>query len=66
MISSKPPCEIVVDGKSTHLQTPQRALPLPAGAHTITLVNAQMHIKKTLAVDIVAKKPTKVIQDFLK
>ena len=66
MISSKPPCEIIVDGKSTHLQTPQRALPLAAGGHTIMLVNAQMHIRKTLAVDIVAKKPTKVIQDFLK
>ncbi|MBV8757623.1 MAG: hypothetical protein JO257_10120 [Deltaproteobacteria bacterium] len=66
MISSKPPCEIIVDGKSTHLQTPQRALPLSAGAHTVMLVNAQMHIKKQIAVDIVAKKPTKVIQDFLK
>lgn len=66
MISSKPPCEIIVDGKSTHLQTPQRALPLAAGGHTITLVNAQMHIKKQISVDIVAKKPTKVIQDFLR
>lgn len=66
MISSKPPCEIIVDGKSTHLQTPQRALPLAPGGHTIVLVNAQMHIRKTMAIDIVAKKPTKVIQDFLK
>ncbi|HSN29767.1 MAG TPA: hypothetical protein VLT45_25945 [Kofleriaceae bacterium] len=66
MISSKPPCEIIVDGRSTHLQTPQRALPLAAGGHTIMLVNAQMHIKKQISVDIVAKKSTKVIQDFLR
>ncbi len=66
MISSKPPCEIIVDGRSTHLQTPQRALPLAAGGHTIMLVNAQMHIKKQISVDIVSKKSTKVIQDFLR
>ena len=66
MISSKPPCEIVVDGKSTHLQTPQRSIPLSPGTHTIVLVNAQQRIHKTVAVDIVAKKPTKVIQDFTK
>lgn len=66
MISSKPPCEIVVDGKSTHLQTPQRAIPLAPGTHTVLLVNAQLKIHKTVAVDIVAKKPTKVIQDFTK
>jgi hypothetical protein len=66
MISSKPPCEIVVDGKSTHLQTPQRAIPLAPGTHTVMLVNAGLKIHKTVAVDIVAKKPTKVIQDFTK
>ena len=66
MISSKPPCEIVVDGKSTHLQTPQRSIPLAPGTHTVMLVNAQLKIRKTVAVDIVAKKPTKVIQDFTK
>ena len=30
------------------------------------LVNAGLKIHKTVAVDIVAKKPTKVIQDFTK
>src|SRR4029077_7125614 len=38
MISSRPPCEIVMDGKPTHLMTPQQALPLSPGAHAITLV----------------------------
>ncbi len=66
MISSKPPCEIYVDGKATGLMTPQRAIPLLAGNHKITLVNASQKIKKTLAVAITADKPTKVIQDLMK
>jgi hypothetical protein len=66
MISSKPPCEIYVDGKPTGLTTPQRAIMLPAGAHKITLVNTAQGIKKTVSVQITADKPTKVIQDFMK
>ncbi|MBS1120706.1 MAG: serine/threonine protein kinase [Deltaproteobacteria bacterium] len=66
MISSKPPCEILIDGKSTGLMTPQREIKLPAGSHRITLVNATEKIKKTLAVQITADQPTKVIQDLMK
>ncbi len=66
MISSKPPCEIEIDGKVTGLTTPQRAIPLPAGPHKITLVNSAEGIKKTVSVQITADKPTKVIQDFMK
>lgn len=66
MISSKPPCEIVIDGKSTGLTTPQRSIALPAGAHKITLVNTAEGIRKTVSVRITADKPTKVIQDFMK
>ena len=65
MISSKPPCEILVDGKSTGLTTPQRAIKLPAGGHRITLVNATERINKTIAVQITAGTPTKVIQDLM-
>jgi len=65
MISSKPPCEILVDGKPTGLMTPQRALPLPAGKHRITLVNPAQQIKKTLTVEITANASTKVIQDLM-
>jgi hypothetical protein len=65
MISSKPPCEIYVDGKATGLMTPQRSIPLAAGKHKITLVSPDKTIKKTVAVDIVADKPTKVIQDLM-
>ncbi|MBA3394838.1 MAG: hypothetical protein H0T89_19480, partial [Deltaproteobacteria bacterium] len=66
MVSSKPPCEIVIDGKPTGLTTPQRAITLPAGAHKVTLVNATAGIKKTIAVKITPDQPTKLIQDFMK
>ncbi|CAN5328970.1 hypothetical protein BH11MYX1_BH11MYX1_13580 [soil metagenome] len=66
MISAKPPCEIIIDGTSTHLTTPQRSIPLAAGAHAVTLVNASLGIKKTIAVKVDAQKPTKLIQDFTK
>lgn len=64
MVSAKPPCDILIDGKSTGLATPQRAISLPPGAHAITLVNSQNGIKKTIAVKVEAKKSTKLIKDF--
>lgn len=64
MVSAKPPCNIAIDGKPTRLVTPQRAIPLSAGPHKITLTNTQHRISKTLTVTIDPKKPTKLIQDF--
>jgi hypothetical protein len=66
MISSKPPCEIVIDGRSTGLTTPQRAIALPAGHHRITLVNSEKAIRKTLTVRITADTTEKVIEDLMK
>jgi hypothetical protein len=66
MISSKPPCEIFIDGKPTGLTTPQRAIPLPAGSHKVTLVNKAESVTRTIAVQIDAGQPTKVIQDLMK
>lgn len=65
MISSKPPCEIIVDGAPTGLTTPQRALALPAGPHKITLVNAEKDLRKTITVQITADATEKVIEDLL-
>ncbi len=65
MISSKPPCEISIDGSPTGLMTPQRAIKLPAGKHKITLINTAEKIKKTVTVQINADQPTKVIQDLM-
>ena len=66
MVSAKPPCEIVIDGKPTKLTTPQRSIALAPGAHAVTLINATIGIRKTIAIKVDAKKPTKLIQDFTK
>jgi hypothetical protein len=66
MISSKPPCEIVIDGRSTGLTTPQRSIALSAGHHRITLLNSEKAIKKTLTVQIAANTTEKVIEDLMK
>jgi hypothetical protein len=65
MVSSKPPCEIYIDGKATGLTTPQKSIALSAGSHKITFVNAAENIKKTVSVSITADKPTKLIQDLM-
>ena len=64
MISSKPPCEITIDGKPTHLMTPQRRLVLPQGPHTIGLVNPGQHIQSTTKIEILAGLPSRLIKDF--
>ena len=66
MVASKPPCELIVDGKATHLTTPQRSLALSAGSHAITFLNARQNIKKTVGVNITPRRPTKLIQNFMK
>ncbi len=66
MVSSKPPCEIHIDGKATGLTTPQKSIPLPAGTHKVTFVNAAEGIKKTVSVTINANQSTKLIQYLMK
>ena len=66
MVSSKPPCDILIDGKATGLTTPQRSIPLAAGTHKITFVNATEGVKKTVSVSITADQSTKLIQDLMK
>ncbi|CAN5390177.1 hypothetical protein BH11MYX1_BH11MYX1_01670 [soil metagenome] len=65
MLSSKPPCTILVDGKPTGLSTLQRAIELPAGAQKITLVNEAAGINKTVMVQITAGQPTKLVRDLI-
>ncbi len=66
MVSTKPPCSIVIDGRDTGLQTPQRSIPLASGAHRITLINAAAGIKKTVRVQVIADQPTKLIQNLMR
>jgi serine/threonine protein kinase len=64
LLGSKPPCDILVDGSSTGLHTPQRDMKLPAGKHKITLVNDELGIKETFNVNIQAGQTEKQIKDF--
>jgi hypothetical protein len=64
MIGAKPPCDIIIDGRTTGLTTPQRAINLQPGSHSITLVNHANNIKKSFSVSINAGAPTKVVKDF--
>jgi hypothetical protein len=65
MVSSKPPCEIWIDGKDTGLTTPQRSMSLPAGSHHVTFVNSEQNITKTVSVKITGGESTKLIQNLL-
>jgi hypothetical protein len=65
MISSKPPCEIVIDGRATGLTTPQRSIALPAGSHRITLLNSEKSIRKVVSVQIIANTTAKIIEDLM-
>jgi hypothetical protein len=66
MISSKPPCEIVIDGKPTGLTTPQRSIPVAAGSHRITLINSDNDTRRTVTVQIAPNATEKVIEDLMK
>jgi serine/threonine protein kinase len=66
LLSSKPPCDVFIDGKETGEHTPHKFDALPAGKHKITLVNNEFGIKDTFTVDVKAdtvEKPT--IKDYM-
>jgi hypothetical protein len=65
MVSSKPPCNIWIDGNDTGLTTPQRSISLAAGMHKVTFVNTAENITKTVTVKITADQSTKLIQDLM-
>lgn len=64
MIGSKPPCRIFIDGKDTGLTTPNRAVRVPAGRHTITLVNQELGIRHAETLNITGGRKAKMIRDL--
>jgi len=64
MIGSKPPCDIILDGKRTGLITPQRALKVTPGPHRVMLANDQHKIYLTFSVVAVEGQSVKLIQDL--
>jgi serine/threonine protein kinase len=63
-LTSKPPCEIFIDGSDSGKRTPQPNIPLDVGRHTITLVNDDFGIKDTFSVDIKADVPDLEKKDY--
>ena len=66
MLGAKPPCEILINGKSTGLTTPQRSIQLPEGTHRVVLVNDEHGIRKSFKVRIKSGRTTRAIQDLTK
>jgi hypothetical protein len=64
-ITAKPPCSIAIDGKPTGMLTPQAAIQLAPGHHSVTLTNAEQGISLTKDVTIEVDHPTSLIQNFL-
>ncbi|HUQ01894.1 MAG TPA: PEGA domain-containing protein [Kofleriaceae bacterium] len=64
MIGSKPPCRILIDGRDTGLTTPNRAVRVPAGRHTITLVNDDLGIRHAETLNITGGRKAKMIRDL--
>jgi hypothetical protein len=64
MISAKPPCRILVDGKDTGLRTPVRELRLTAGEHEITLVNDEYAIEDRTTITVNAGAPARLVRDL--
>jgi serine/threonine-protein kinase len=50
-VNSRPWSQVFVDGKLIGV-TPQRGISLPAGSHTLLLVNDEFDIRKTVQVEI--------------
>jgi serine/threonine protein kinase len=50
-VNSRPWAQVFVDGKLIGV-TPQRSISLPAGPHTLVLVNDEFNIRKTVQVEI--------------
>jgi serine/threonine-protein kinase len=60
-VNSRPWSQVFVDGKLIGV-TPQRAISLPAGTHTLLLVNDEFSIRKTVQVEI---KPGEITTQVL-
>jgi hypothetical protein len=62
-INSRPWSEVVIDGRAVG-NTPQMNLRLPAGTHTVTLVNSQFGYTKTLKIKLKAGEVVTKIVDL--
>lgn len=64
LVTSNPPCRLLVDGKPSG-STPLGELSLPAGRHKVTFVNDEYAIRYTRKVKIVPGETTKLDVDLV-
>ncbi|MCG8421485.1 MAG: protein kinase [Proteobacteria bacterium] len=64
ILSSKPRCQIYVDGQDTGKWTPQLQLKLSPGPHRITLINNDHGIKESFRVTIKSGERSTHIKDY--
>jgi tRNA A-37 threonylcarbamoyl transferase component Bud32 len=64
-LSTKPPCNVSIDGKPTGRRTPIVALSMSAGTHRVTFENAQLGITKTVDVRVVSGQLVRVVENYL-
>jgi hypothetical protein len=62
-VTSSVPAMIYIDGRSTRMMTPQK-IAVPAGKHTVTLLDPESKKAKTQDIEVVAGKSTSVDKTF--
>jgi eukaryotic-like serine/threonine-protein kinase len=65
-VGARPWAQIIIDGKKWPYQTPQAGIELPAGKHSITLINDETGVTKTQSVTIKAGTYRTVMMDMRK
>lgn len=63
-ISSKPPCEVAIDGRPLGHRTPLTGFRMESGIHRVTLTNDQYGIAETVSVQVLAGEPVRVVKDY--
>jgi serine/threonine protein kinase len=63
-VNSRPWSQVFVDGKLIGV-TPQRGISLPAGSHTLLLVNDEFSIRKTVQVEIKSGETTTQVLNLM-
>lgn len=64
-VSSKPPCEVAIDGTPTGRHTPLTGYKVEPGIHRVTLINDKLGISETVTVQVLSDKPARIVKDYM-
>ena len=62
-INSKPPCQLIIDGRDMGW-TPQRGIAVAPGRHTVVFRNREFGVERKVIVDAKVGEVHRVIRDF--